>query len=109
MDNNDDLLLILSTCPDAESAGRIARMLVEEYLAACVTKMPGVASVYRWHDGLREDSEVVLLIKTRRKCFDPLRARLVELHPYEVPEVIALGIADGHAPYLAWLRDQTRG
>ncbi len=107
MGNNDDFLLVLSTCPDADSAATIARALVEERLAACVTRIPGVTSVYRWRDGLHEDSEILLLIKTRRECFEALRARLVELHPYEVPEVIALGIAEGHAPYLKWLRDQT--
>ncbi|MEO6966917.1 MAG: divalent-cation tolerance protein CutA [Rhodanobacteraceae bacterium] len=107
MDNNDDPLLILSTCPDAESASTIAHALVEERLAGCVSRLPGVASVYRWHDALQENGEVLLLIKTRRECFEALRARLVELHPYDVPEVIALAIASGHAPYLEWLRDQT--
>ncbi|MEO7149907.1 MAG: divalent-cation tolerance protein CutA [Rhodanobacteraceae bacterium] len=109
MGYNDDLLLVLSTCPDAESASTIAQALVEECLAACVNRVPGLSSVYCWKGKNHEDSEILLLIKTRRERFEALRARLVELHPYDVPEMIALEIADGHAPYLAWLRDQTRG
>jgi periplasmic divalent cation tolerance protein len=102
-----DALLIFCTCPDAESAARIARTLVDERLAACVNRLPGVTSVYRWQGEVHEDSEVLLLIKTRGELFEPLRARLVALHPYEVPEVIALEVAAGHAPYLDWLRRET--
>lgn len=102
-----DTLLVLCTCPDAESAGRIARALVEERLAACVNRVPGLTSVYRWQGAIQEDDEVLLLIKTRRERFEALRARLVALHPYDVPEVIALDIATGHAPYLEWLRTET--
>lgn len=100
-------LLILCTCPDAESAGRIAHALVEERLAACVNRVPALTSVYRWQGEIHEDSEVLLLIKTRRELFESLRARLVALHPYDVPEVIALDITAGHAPYLEWLRTET--
>ncbi|HET9836472.1 MAG TPA: divalent-cation tolerance protein CutA [Rhodanobacteraceae bacterium] len=100
-------LLILCTCPDAESAGRIASALVEERLAACVNRVPGLTSVYRWQGKIQEDSEVLLLIKSRGELFESLRARLVALHPYDVPEVIALGIAAGHAPYLEWLCRET--
>ena len=100
-------LLILCTCPDAGSAAAIARALVEERLAACVNRVPGLTSVYRWQGEIHEDSEVLLLVKTRRELFEPLRARLVALHPYDVPEVIALDITAGHAPYLEWLRTET--
>ena len=103
-----DTLLILCTCPDAESAGHIARVLVEERLAACVNRVPGLTSVYRWQGEIHEDNEVLLLIKTRRELFELLRARIIELHPYDVPEVIALEIAAGHAPYLEWLRTETK-
>jgi periplasmic divalent cation tolerance protein len=102
-----DALLILCTCPDAESATRIARALVEERLAACVNRVPGLTSIYRWRGEVHEANEVLLLIKTCRERFEALRARLVELHPYDVPEVIALDIAAGHAPYLEWLRTET--
>ena len=104
----EDPLLVLCTCPEAESAARIARALVEEHLAACVNRLPGLASTYRWRGTVHDDHEVLLLIKTRRGRFEALRSRLVGLHPYELPEVIALEIADGQAPYLDWLRDATR-
>lgn len=100
-------LLILCTCPGAESASRIARALVEERLAACVNRLPGLASVYRWRSEIHEEDEVLLLIKTRRERFEALRERLVALHPSGVPEVIALEIAGGHLPYLDWLRAET--
>ena len=103
-----DTLLLLCTCPDAETAAKIARALVEERLAACVNRVAGVASVYRWREEIHEDSEVLLLIKTPRDRLEALRARLVELHPYELPELIALDVVAGHVPYLDWLREQTR-
>jgi periplasmic divalent cation tolerance protein len=103
-----DALLILCTCPDAESAAAIARALVGERLAACVNRMPGLTSVYRWQSEIHEDNEVLLLIKTRRELFERLRARIIELHPYDVPEVIALDVAAGHEPYLEWLRTETK-
>ena len=100
-------LLCLSTCPDAETATRIARALVEERLAACVNRLPNVNSTYRWQGEIHEDAEVLLLIKTTRERFDTLRERLVELHPYEVPELVAFDIADGLPAYLDWLARET--
>lgn len=100
-------LLCLCTCPDAETAARIARTLVEERLAACVNRLPGVASTYRWQGKIHEDAEVLLVIKTTRACFDALRLRLIGLHPCEVPELIALDIADGLPAYLDWLARET--
>jgi periplasmic divalent cation tolerance protein len=104
---SDETLLVLCTCPDADSAARIARTLVGERLAACVNRVPGLTSLYRWQGEIHEDNEVLLLIKTRRERFEALRARIVELHRYDVPEVIALEIAAGHAPYLEWLHTET--
>jgi len=104
-----DALLILCTCPNADSASRIARAVVEERLAACVNRVPGLTSVYRWQGEIHEFNEVLLLIKTQHERFESLRARIIELHPYDVPEVIALEIAAGHAPYLEWLRTETSG
>ena len=100
-------LLCLSTCPDAETAARIARALVEERLAACVNRLPGMNSTYRWQGEIHEDAEVLLLIKTTRERFDALRDRLVELHPYEVPELVAFEIAGGLPTYLEWLARET--
>jgi len=100
-------LLCLSTCSDAETAGRIARTLVEERLAACVNRASGVRSTYRWQGRVVEEAEVLLVIKTTREHFDALRHRLLELHPYEVPELMAFEVADGHVPYLEWIAAET--
>lgn len=100
-------LLCLSTCPDAETAARIARTLVEERLAACVNRIPGVASTYRWQGKIHDDAEVLLVIKTTRERLDDLRQRLAEMHPYEVPELVAFDIAGGLPAYLEWLARET--
>lgn len=100
-------LLCLSTCPDAETASEIARALVEEKLAACVNRVPGVVSTYRWQGEIHEDTEMLLIIKTTRERFDALRERLVELHPYELPELVAVKIAEGLPGYLDWLAHET--
>ena len=102
-----DALLCLSTCPDAETAATVARALVAERLAACVNRVPGAVSTYRWQGTLHDEAEVLLLIKTTRRRLAALDKRLVELHPYQVPELIALDVADGHAPYLDWLARET--
>ena len=100
-------LLCLSTCPDAEAAAKIARALVEERLAACVNRLPGMLSTYRWQGEIHDDSEVLLVIKTTRERFGALRDRLMELHPGEVPELVALEIAEGLPAYLDWLTRET--
>lgn len=98
-------LVVLSSVATAEDAERLARLLVDRRLAACVNIVPGVSSVYRWKGQLEVASERLLVIKTRAERFDALRETLVSQHPYELPEVVALPLADGHAPYLAWLDD----
>ena len=101
--------LVLSTVGSAEDAERIARALVERGLAACVNVVPGLVSVYRWQGRVEREAELLLLIKTRTETFEALREALVALHPYDVPEVIALPIENGHAAYLAWLDENARG
>jgi periplasmic divalent cation tolerance protein len=96
-------LLAVSTVAGAEDARRIAHALVERRLAACVNVVPGVLSVYRWKGAVEQESEHLLLIKTRAERLEELREALVALHPYDVPELIAVRIEAGHAPYLAWL------
>jgi periplasmic divalent cation tolerance protein len=96
-------LVVLSTVGKAEDAERIGRALVERRLAACVNVLPAVTSIYRWKGKMEKDEERVLVIKTRAERFASLKQALVLLHPYEVPEVIALPITDGHQPYLDWL------
>lgn len=100
-------LVVLSTFPDAETAARIARVLVEERLAACANLVPTVRSIYRWQDAIQDDAESLAIIKTTADRYAALAARIAELHPYEVPEIIALPLAGGHPPYLAWLAGQT--
>ena len=103
-----DALVVLVTAPAADEAARIARALVEERLAACGNVVPGLRSIYRWQGAVQEDAEALLVLKTTRDRFEALRARVVALHPYEVPEVIALPVEAGSAPYLAWIASETR-
>lgn len=98
-----DALVVLVTVPNAESADKLAEALVGERLAACVNIVAGVRSIYRWQDAIERDAELLCVCKTTRAAFERLRARVVELHPYEVPEVVALPIEAGNAPYLAWI------
>lgn len=95
---------VLITAPDADVGAALAGALVEEGLAACVNLVPGVRSIYRWEGAVQDDTEVLLIAKTREALLPALTARVEALHPYDVPEVIALPIAGGSAAYLAWLR-----
>lgn len=98
-----DVRAVLVTAPDAPTAERLASTLVEEGLAACVNVVPGVVSIYRWKGEVQRDAEVLLVAKCRARGFEALRRRVVELHPYELPEVLALPVEEGHPPYLAWV------
>lgn len=102
------VLICLTTCPDADSAGRIATALVDERLAACVNVVPGLRSTYRWQGEVTRGDELLLIIKTSRDRFDALRERLPMLHPHELPELVAVEAADGLAAYLDWVRAETR-
>ncbi len=96
-------VVVLCAVGSAADAERIAQSVVERGLAACVNVVPGVTSIYRWKGALVRDSELLLVMKTRADRFEALRAAVVALHPYEVPEVVALPIESGHAPYLDWI------
>ncbi|HEY0634377.1 MAG TPA: divalent-cation tolerance protein CutA [Gammaproteobacteria bacterium] len=98
--------IVLTTCPDQESAEALATSLVEARLAACVNVVPGIRSVYRWKGEVVRDGELLLVIKSRDDRFDTLKAAIIARHPYELPEVIALTISDAHLPYLAWIDSQ---
>ena len=105
---NQDFMLVLSTFPDAAVAERIARALVAESLAACVNVVPGVRSIYVWNEAVQDTQEVLMIAKTTAARLAELRRRLVELHPYDVPEVVAVRLADGHDAYLRWIAAATR-
>ena len=100
--------IVLITAPDAEVGARLGRALVEERLAACVNLLPGVRSIYRWQDAVQEDTEVLLVVKTREERCPALAARVEALHPYELPEVVVLPIAGGLDRYLAWILSESQ-
>lgn len=93
----------ISTAPDADTGARIAQVLVEERLAACVNVVPGVRSIYRWQGAIEDEQEVLLVIKTHAERVAALAERLRALHPYDVPELLALPVDAGLAPYLQWV------
>jgi len=104
---DSEFRVVLCTFPSTRLAGEVARTLVTERLAACVN-ISEVVSVYSWKDELQNEPEALAIIKTSARNFEALAQRIDELHPYEVPEVIALPVLEGHAPYLAWLAENTR-
>jgi len=103
-----DFVVVLVTVPDDEVANRLAHALVAEKLAACVNVLPGVRSVYAWEGEICNEGELLCLLKTRRDLFPAVRERVLSLHPYQVPEIVALPLVEGSDGYLAWLRDNTR-
>lgn len=98
-----EVIMVLCNVPDAALAQQIAETLVDEQLAACVNIMAPCRSVYRWQGKLENASEVPLQIKTTAAAYPALQARLLQLHPYEVPEIIALPLAAGLPAYLTWV------
>ena len=101
-----EFIVVYVTVSSADEGARIARTLVEERLAACVNRLPGVCSTYRWEGKLEQSGEELLLIKTTKNLFAALEQRVCELHSYAVPEVIAVPIIAGSKPYLQWLDEQ---
>lgn len=93
------------TCPNEDVAARMARAMVEQKLAACVNIVPRVTSIYEWKGKVEQDSEVLLMIKTRTSRIPALTEFVRSAHPYEVPEVVAVPVAQGNAAYLQWVRD----
>jgi periplasmic divalent cation tolerance protein len=101
------IVVVLVTASGDEEARRIGRALVDERLAACVNVIGPIASIFRWKDRVQEESEHLLVVKARRADVERLAARVRALHSYEVPEVLALDVVGGAAPYLDWVRDST--
>jgi periplasmic divalent cation tolerance protein len=105
----NEFLIVFVTCEGREQADAVAEKVVSEGLAACVNVVPGVRSCYVWEGKQMWSDEVLLLIKTTRAGFDRLEKRVRELHSYEVPEVVGVGVEAGFGKYLDWVRDGVRG
>jgi len=101
--------IVLVTAPDEDSGVRIGRTLVEERLAACANLVGPIRSIYRWQDKVEDAAEHLLIIKTRASLYTALEKRVKELHPYEVPEIIAVKIERGLPQYLSWIHESTTG
>jgi periplasmic divalent cation tolerance protein len=99
----DDAIVVFITAANGEEATRLADMLVGAHLAACVQILPEMESVYRWQEKIERSSEVLLLVKTTRGKFDELEREVRALHSYDTPEIVAVPIVTGSAPYLEWL------
>lgn len=106
--DDDAPLVLVTTLPNADKAAEVARILVEEKLCACVNLVPAVRSIYRWQGAVSDETEALAILKTTRRRYDALAARLLSLHPYDVPELVALQPVGGHAPYFAWIADSVR-
>ena len=102
-----DTLLVLTNTPDLDTAERIARHLVEDHLAACVNRLAPCRSVYRWEGEVEEAEEIPLLIKTTVARYPEVEAAIRALHPYELPEVVAVRVERGLPAYLAWVAQET--
>ena len=108
MNHSTDLILVLVTAPDQDSAELLAKTLGERKRAACVNLYPGLKSIYRWNGEVQEDKEILLMIKTQAALFeDQLIPLIQELHPYDTPEIIALPIIAGEKNYLDWIQSET--
>ncbi len=103
----NQLIVVYCSCPDNKTAEHIAEIAVSELLAACASIIPGLNSIYRWRGKVCRNSELLLILKTQEITYRLLEARICELHPYEVPEIIAFPIHAGAANYLTWLKDNT--
>ena len=100
-------LLVITTCPDRTTAEAVADKLVDANLAACINIIPNVTSIYEWKGCRESGTELILLIKTRSSLYNEIERKIVELHPYELPEVLAVSIKNGLAGYLSWIDEST--
>lgn len=100
-------LVVLCSCPDTATAEKLASGLVERGLAACVNILPEIRSIYRWQNKLQKDAEVLMIVKTSRNNYPQLEQWLLQQHPYDVPEVLALPVEEGAENYLEWLAQET--
>jgi periplasmic divalent cation tolerance protein len=103
----DEIVIVLTSLPDKEAATRLARELVERRLAACVNVLAECSSVYRWKGAVESAAEVPVLIKTRSVRYPEVEAAIRELHPYELPEIVAVPVQHGFEDYLQWVAEET--
>jgi periplasmic divalent cation tolerance protein len=108
MTDKNKVIIAMTTCPAAPIATRIAETLVGEGFAACVNQITGVTSTYIWQEQVQTDTETLLMIKTTENGFEALKTRLIALHPYELPELIAIPVCAGAENYLDWVRDNVK-
>ena len=102
-----DTLLVITNCPDEESANAVALAVIEARLAACVNILPRVQSVYRWQGKVESTSEIPLFFKSSAASYPALETKIQELHPYDLPEIIALPLSHGLPAYLNWVAAET--
>jgi len=100
-------ILVLCTCPSQHEADAVATALLEKRLAACINRLPGIKSMYRWEDRITHDDEILLLIKTSSGCFERLEKTIKTVHSHDTPEIIAVPIIAGSAEYLHWIEEST--
>ncbi len=106
--NETGFQIILCTAPNPETATQIAKILVREHLAACCNIVPGLRSIYSWKGQICEEEEVLLIIKTHTAVYQTVEKRIQEIHPYDVPEILAIAVQDGQADYLTWVGDYVK-
>ncbi|MFQ5465129.1 MAG: divalent-cation tolerance protein CutA [Thermodesulfobacteriota bacterium] len=104
----EGIVVVMMTAPGEEEAAEIARKVVTEGLAACCNIVGGVRSIYTWKGEVADEREALCILKTKKSLFEELKARIVELHGYDVPEVVAVDVVSGHADYLEWVEEVTR-
>lgn len=100
-------ILVISTLPDRKTAEKLAHVLIEQQLAACINILPGVTSVYRWQGKVESADETMVLIKTTMVRYPALEAAIKKQHPYELPEIVAVPLCAGLPAYLAWVKTET--
>ena len=101
------VLLVYVTCPAEEVAADITKTMIEKKLAACGNILPMGRSFFRWDGKIEEAGEATIIFKTTSEAWPALRAAVEQMHPYDVPCIVAVPVTDGHAPFLAWVRDET--
>lgn len=107
MSAREKVIVILMTAPDAAAGAQIARALLEERLIACANVVPAIRSLYRWEGRVEDSEESLVVMKSTAGVVDAIAARVRQLHPYDVPEVVATEVVAGLEPYLDWVREET--